>query len=539
MALTLAALALTGAGYAQFEGPAPLAWRWAQPASVSPTGSPIVSGEVVYVATGQRMYALDKASGNQIWRYPIGEPIPGNFRSNCVLAEGTLMGAADNKVVYAVDAVSGQPKWQYTSSLPIVGSPVAVGKFLVFAVSDNSLMALNISDGSQAWRETLRIFDGVLGSLASYLDNVLVFSNSFKLFSINVATRKTNWEAMFSTLSPEVSATVFGDSLYVNTGDFVTAVNAGTGRSKWQANIGERLAWNPAVSPEGVIVATRDGAVYGLDLNGRRTWRQPVNLQSSPVCNLGAVDKLGVVCTSNGSMQLLDMKTGKIVWNFVIRPMTAFLAQTEPSTGGGGAGAPGGGAGLAGSGPGGGGGARGGAGGGQGSSGAPPTYVIAAGPPVLAGQTLLLLARDASLLAFDRNEGVDLTPPRVRLLFPNAGDQINGNSPLAFNFRITDDATGLNESTVKVDIDGQNYNFTLTRDGYLTVDIGPDAKNAPLANGRRTVTVTAADWMGNESKTSFSFTVDNALPPTGRGAPASGGTTGGSGGGRGGRGGGR
>jgi len=547
--LALMAVVASVASWGQFEGPAPMAWRWAQSGSVPPTGSPVVGSDTVYCAIGQRMYALDKATGNQKWRYPVGDPLPGNFRTSCVLSDGVVMAVADNKTVYAADALSGQPKWQYASTQPVVGAPVVVGKFLVFLLSDNSLMAVRIADGQPAWENSLRIFDGVLGSLGSHLGNILVFSNSFKLYAIDVATKKTTWEASFSTLAPEVSATVFGDILYVNSGDFVIALNAGTGRARWQSNIGERLMYNPAVSTEGILVSTRDGKVYGLDPNGRRTFRQPVDLGSIPVCNLTVVDKLAAICTSNGSMQLMNMKSGQVVWNFVIRPMTAYQAQPEAGGGGAGGGLAGagvGGASSGGGGPVGGGTGRGGgagrgglAGGGGGGGGAtaaaPPTTVNAAGPPVLAGQTLLVEARDGSILAFDKNEGVDLTAPRVTMIFPNPGDQINGNPPLGFTFRIVDEATGVHESTVKVDIDGQNYNYTISRDGFLFVDIGPTAKNPALSNGRKTVTVTVSDWMGNERKAKFSVTVDNQLPPTGRGsAPPSRGTSGGGGGGAGG-----
>lgn len=516
-ALALAAISIVGAAFAQFDGPAPLAWRWAQATSVSPTGSPVVDGDTVYVAVGQRMYALDKASGNQKWRYPIGEPLAANFRNGCVLAEGTVMGSADNKTIYAADALSGQPRWQYASTQPIVGSPVAVGKFLVFTLSDNSLMAISIADGTPVWKESLRIFDGIMGGLNSYLGNVLVISNSFKMYSIDVATRKTNWEQTFSTLTPNATTTVFGDSLYTNSGDFVICMNAGTGRSKWQCNIGEPLAYNPAVSTDGIIVTTRDGQVFTVDSGGRKTLKKPIELDSTPICSLSVVDKLAAICTSNGAMNLLNMKTGQTVWSFTVRPMTAYQAQPEGGDGGAGGG------GLAGAGRGGGGpagagiGGSGGGGGAANSANQPATTINAAGPPVLAGQTLLLAARDGSVLAFDKTEGVDLTPPKTRLVFPNAGDQINGNPPLAFTFRITDDATGLKSSTVKVDIDGANYNYTITKDGILTVDIGPDYKNAALANGRRSITVTASDWIGNTSKTTFMVVVDNQLPTTGRG----------------------
>jgi hypothetical protein len=64
---------------AQFDGPAPLAWRWSQSTTVRPNGSPLVDGNLVYITVGQRMFALDKDTGNQKWKYPQVEPIPGYF----------------------------------------------------------------------------------------------------------------------------------------------------------------------------------------------------------------------------------------------------------------------------------------------------------------------------------------------------------------------------------------------------------------------------------------------------------------------------
>src|SRR5687768_18589509 len=114
-------LSALGAVLAQFPGPAPLAWRWAQSTAISPVGSPLVSGDVVYVAVGTRMYALDRATGNQKWKYPLAEGIPGNFRSGPLLADGTVVAAGDNRIVYGVDAGPGERKWTARSTVPSVG----------------------------------------------------------------------------------------------------------------------------------------------------------------------------------------------------------------------------------------------------------------------------------------------------------------------------------------------------------------------------------------------------------------------------------
>src|SRR5438093_6177861 len=63
--------------------PAPLAVKWkfasrpyfnlpqGSPATVN-SGSPIVLGDTIYFASRDRLYALDRASGEMKWRYPSG-----------------------------------------------------------------------------------------------------------------------------------------------------------------------------------------------------------------------------------------------------------------------------------------------------------------------------------------------------------------------------------------------------------------------------------------------------------------------------------
>ena len=147
-------LALLGATFAtaDFDGPAPLAWRWLQATSSSPVGSPTVGDGIVYGAVGSRMYALDKQTGNQIWKFPLVDPIPGNFKSSIILTEGLAIGAANNKTIYGVDAKTGESRWSYVAPAPIYREPVLAGKFIVFGTTDNQLMAINASDGMAAWQ---------------------------------------------------------------------------------------------------------------------------------------------------------------------------------------------------------------------------------------------------------------------------------------------------------------------------------------------------------------------------------------------------
>lgn len=496
----LATLFVCSTCMAQFSGPAPLAWRWAQPTSVAPGGNAVANGDVLYAAIGSRLYAVDKGSGNQIWKFPQAEPLDGNFRTGALFAEGNVIAAADNKLIYAVDAATGQSKWQYFAPANVMGVPLIIGKYVVFAMADNSVMAIYAADGKPAWNNPQRIFDGILGSIGTNRDSVLLVTMAFKLMSINLATQKVEWETRFSILGPDVRPVSYGDAVYINSGQFLVCLNGNTGRKRWDVNVRDDLARNPAVSADGIAVVSRDGRLYTFDLNGRPILKKPVDMQSVAISDPVLIPGIVAVPTSNGSLNLIDIKTGDVKWNYIVRPL---IRSTESSD---------------------------------------PFYVTAASAPVLSGETLFLVARDGSILAFDKNLGVDLTPPTVRLVFPTPGETISGNPPLQFAILIQDEASGVNMSSVKAEMDGKLLDSKLTRDGWLTIDVTTVGPNKPLTEGRRKLSITASDWLGNSKTTEYSIMVDNTLKPSGKyqapagtggpgGAPGRG--TGGGGGGAG------
>ncbi len=499
-ALATLLFGVVAAASAQFSGPAPLAWRWANPTSVPPLGTPIVSGNVVYVAVGNRMFGLDKETGNQRWRFPLVEGVPGFFRSSPVLVGGTLAAAADNQLVYGVDPAYGTSKWQYVAAVPIVGQPVAAGNFLVFQMSDNTLMAVNGADGQPAWPGPYRVFNGLNGGMAAHGDNLIYMTQANEIICLSVNTQRVLWTKRLSVILGDSWPIVFGDNLYLNSGTWVVAMSAVTGSVRWQQNIGDQLSYSPAVSPDGVFVSNRDGQAFLLDTSsGRPKVRTPIELGSVLAVRPSAVDRMFLAPTTNGALNLIDPKTGEIVWSYLVRPLLG-TSTTPPSTGAGGT--------LGGAG-------TGRPGGGQ-SSPQPILTIPASGAAVLIGTTLFVQTQDGSLLAFDSGFGVDKTGPAVKMVWPMPGDVLSGQPPLEFVFKIDDEATGVNAKTLKITVGGQEMDHEFGRDGYAIVRVSVLGKNKPLFDGRKPVVVTVSDWIGNRTVAEYSVTVDNTLRPVPR-----------------------
>lgn len=496
--------AVAAVASANFDGVAPLAWRWAQPSKVAPAGSPIVQGNFIYIGVGTKIYALDTASGNEKWHFPMAEPVDGYFRSTPIYVDGTVIAATQGHTIYGVDALTGQKKWSYEAKKELHGQPVLAGKFVVVNTGGDELMAVSVADGKPAWKETQRVFDGVRGTMAAYGDNLFFFNQSEDLYRMSIANPKdAKLIARFSRVSSDVTPTVSGSTVYVNSSGYVVALNALTGSTMWQSNTGEDLILGPAISTEGIGAVTRDGKLLVMDLRGRlkRTvgdkthpsQTMEIDLGASAAATPAAVGKLFVVPTTNGSIEVIDPNTGAMLWNFVIRPMSAGFSLSKLASEG-----------------------RAQATMGETNAFSEKLTVPAANTPVVAGDTLLVLAADGSLLAFDKNFGVDLTGPNIHLGWPSAGAQMNGKD-LELIFSISDEATGVEGKSVKVQVNGKDVDFDYGRDGIATVFFGDNEANGTLEDGRAEITVTAKDYMGNVTTEHFSLFIDhtlrNAPPP--------------------------
>ena len=545
---------VSGIAAAQFDGPAPLAWRWQQPSSVSPSGSPLVDGNTIYFNLGNRVYAIDRETGNTKWKFPNGAPFKGVVKKSPVMVNGVLCVYNDQKEVYGVNLASGELKWVYQAPYQISGQLVAVGNNIAFPMDGGNISGIEVSTGQSIYKDQAtgaespyRILDGMRGPIYSDgRDIVAFFDNRNYLQAFNLKTRKPAYKLNFGATPADGSMTAYAGDFYVYTGAFVACLNAFSGSVKWQKPVPERMLFSPAVGATSIICVSQSGNAYIYDMSGNLTnARKPINLGSQPSVRPTGVGKKFIVPTANGAVQLVDPVTGSIDWKYYVRPMNEAARTPDTSSTGGAGGGPSGGGGFAGGGPSGGGGfggaGQGGKGqGGQGSTSSEPIVTVEVSAPVaLAGRTLLVPAADASLLAFDLESGVDLTGPVVKQVWPTPGEIVSGKTGQEFIFKIEDDASGVNINSIKFDIDGVPYNYEFGREGYLISQISQNKKNNMVSAGRHVLRVAASDWMGNVTTYTATIRIDNTLDPLKR--PGSDttkpGGAGGAGGGKGGGGG--
>jgi outer membrane protein assembly factor BamB len=177
-------------------------------------------------STGNKLYALNPVSGNTIWSYDGNDGIVNNGRIGIIsgqpavdydpahkrvyFASHAFGGAPDDKTLWCVHLTDGKSCWaqrydNVETGVTLQGDKLFVGTTL------GDVLALNVSDGTQAW--SLTTGDGrVRGYVApDRLTGDIYFSTDSKVWRVPASGGPATWSVPFTAPSTPVYAP--GDSV--------------------------------------------------------------------------------------------------------------------------------------------------------------------------------------------------------------------------------------------------------------------------------------------------------------------------------------
>ena len=106
----------------------------------------VVDG-VYYLAPSSNVYALDAATGDELWSYESGM-----LSTAPVVAEGVMYGASgDSGTVFALDAATGQEIWKEATGGQVIQSLTATEGLLYGESDSGALVAANANSGVPVW----------------------------------------------------------------------------------------------------------------------------------------------------------------------------------------------------------------------------------------------------------------------------------------------------------------------------------------------------------------------------------------------------
>jgi outer membrane protein assembly factor BamB len=262
-----------------------------------------------------------------------------------VLAGTTIIGgnSTNRGGLFAVDAVTGKLKWTFrptgtASGNPFVATPPAVSGGVAIVPMGNTLVAVTIATGREAWRGP-----ATAQSAAVAADGGMAFvlGEDANFHAVDAATGREKWTAAFPRRGSCDSIPVArGGSVYVSRNVLVRAADAYQPASyarhlvALDANTGDERWRYPASSAgnvsvcinEAVVAGDRyfavDGvALHGINLTtGRELWppvevRAPYDGRERAFRLAGLVDAGDVlVGVTQVAVVAFDKTTGRRVW---------------------------------------------------------------------------------------------------------------------------------------------------------------------------------------------------------------------------------
>lgn len=265
-------------------------------------GTPAVAqGIVVAGSTDHKIYGIDAKSGQLLWTVKADAPVLGAVR----IEKGIAYVGASDHCMRAIKIKSGELLWKYSGVKGYIETkPLVTKDKVIFGAWDNTLYALNRSDGSEVWKWTdchpgMHYSPAAVWPVAGQ-GKVFIADPQRALTAIQLETGKTVWRTFRSKVRETVGISKDQQRVYSKTmNDSIVCYStlADTPQEIWATNVGFGYEHAPSMQEEkdGVMFgSTKSGLIFALDgKTGRLYWKHKVgNTLINTVVPLSKTDVL-------------------------------------------------------------------------------------------------------------------------------------------------------------------------------------------------------------------------------------------------------
>ena len=190
---------------------------WSHQTDGKVESSPVVSDAVVYVVSNDRsLYALNASTGSRLWRVTAG-----NYYNNRSISPEVADGVVywgSNRKLFAMDSASGDTLWKFSELYSGVTS-VALVRDTVLVGTAASIVALDKATGKQLWHFSISSYTRGFPSSPVVNQGVVYFgSGDGYLYALDAGTGERFWR--FKTEGAVSSTPAVADGVvYVSSGD--------------------------------------------------------------------------------------------------------------------------------------------------------------------------------------------------------------------------------------------------------------------------------------------------------------------------------
>jgi outer membrane protein assembly factor BamB len=239
---------------------------WAAPLTdVSHTGVLAVGDVVVVGADDGQITAFSVANGKQLWSVDAGDHVVAPMAaSDDLVVASVLPDTGGRPTLLASTITDGSQAWRYDSLSPglELGAPSVSGDAAYVVVSDASVRAVSLSDGTQRWASAL--YTATPGSPPAASDaGIFVTDQRGTVYGLDPVTGAERWRYatnLFVVGSPIVTSTAV---LQPSNDGSIVAIDIGSGHQIWHLSVADSVVLGLAASSD-AIVASHSGSTPGL-----------------------------------------------------------------------------------------------------------------------------------------------------------------------------------------------------------------------------------------------------------------------------------
>lgn len=294
---------------------------------------------VVYANTSGIIYALDAATGQEIWKYKTGGKV---FSTPAIWGTGdaasVIIGSCDT-YIYSLRIKDGKVNWKYKCGKSVLGSPTVFGGKVYIGASDHTFRALNAKNGKLVW-ENKEVKGFVEAKPFVDKKQVVIGDWANRLYSFNPSNGKLQWEWQVKgsrMLSPAAVWPIKanGNIIFATPERVTYGLDAKTGKQLWRIRGGRESV---GLSPDGehYYVKVMKDSVYAyttqmvavapqmqkMTFGPLKKWGANAEfgyeIAPTPITSVpyGGKDNKGLVFvpTDKGNIVALNHKDGSIAW---------------------------------------------------------------------------------------------------------------------------------------------------------------------------------------------------------------------------------
>ena len=259
--------------------------RWTFDTGMRIVGSPAVSeGVVVFGSANYTIYGLHAKTGKELWHITTNQAVMGA----ATIHEGiAYIGGGDGRM-FAIDIHTGKVSWSFDQLTNyVLTRPLVYNNKLYFGCWDTHFYALNLTDGSLAWK-----WNNGKGNPKLSPASVWPVAANGKIFitapdryftCLDAETGEQVWRTKEYKVRETVGLSEDGKTVYSKCmWDTIVAMDATNHEpvTRWAAHADFGYEHNPAMplEKEGTLwVSTKNGLLLGMDAaTGKVLWRHKI-----------------------------------------------------------------------------------------------------------------------------------------------------------------------------------------------------------------------------------------------------------------------